>query len=297
MKTEKNILIAFILNMSFSILELIGGIFTNSVAIISDSLHDFSDAITIGISYFLEKKSKKNPDDTYTFGYTRYSVLGAFITNTILIVGSILIIYHAILRIINPVSVNYEGMIILAVLGVLINLIAVYFTKGGHSLNQKAVNLHMLEDVLGWIIVLIGAIIINFTKINIIDAILSIVVSVFILINAIKSLKKILDLVLEKIPDGINLNSVKAHIKKIDDVVDVHHIHLWSMDGINNYMTMHVVVDGKDFESIKIKIKEELKEFKINHSTIEFEKKDSKCLEKSCHIETKECEINHHHHH
>ena len=180
MKTEKNILIAFILNLSFSIFEFIGGIFTNSVAILSDSIHDIGDALSIGISYFLEKKSKKSADNKHTYGYIRYSVLGGVITTIILMVGSILVIYQAIGRILNPVEVNYSGMIIFAILGFIINLLAAFFTKEGDSINQKAVNLHMLEDVLGWAIVLVGAIIMNFTDISIIDPIMSIAVALFI---------------------------------------------------------------------------------------------------------------------
>ena len=129
MKTERNILVAFLLNLAFSLFELFGGFFTNSVAIISDAVHDFGDSISIGISYFLEKKSKKKPDNRYTYGYTRYSILGAFITNTILITGSALVIVNAIERIINPIEINYNGMIIFAVFGTIINFLAAYFTK------------------------------------------------------------------------------------------------------------------------------------------------------------------------
>ena len=203
MRTQKNILVAFILNVSFSIFELIGGVLTNSVAIISDSVHDIGDALSIGISYFLEKKSKKEPDDKYTYGYVRYSILGAVITTVILLVGSTFVIVNSIKRLINPVTINYNGMIIFAVFGVIINFLAAYFTKEGDSLNQKSVNLHMLEDVLGWVVVLIGAIIMKFTDISIIDAIMSILVSLFILINTIKNLKSIIDLFLEKIPNNI----------------------------------------------------------------------------------------------
>ena len=295
MRSTKNILIAFILNISFSIFELIGGVFTNSMAIISDALHDFSDAISIGISYFLEKKSQRKPDCNYTFGYTRYSVLGAIITNLILIIGSILVIYHGISRLFNPVIVNYNGMFILAIIGVIVNLFAVYFTKDGHSLNQKAVNLHMLEDVLGWIVVLIGSIIMKFSKVNIIDVILSFVVSIFIMIHAIMSLKKTLELILEKVPNSLDIEKIKLHIKEIKDISDIHHIHVWSMDGINNYITMHVVINCDNFEDIKIKIKDELKEFGITHSTIEFEKKEYHCENKDCHIEVDEYKGHHHH--
>ena len=296
MKSTKNILIAFILNLSFSIFELIGGIFTNSIAIISDALHDFSDAISIFISYFLEKKSIKKPDENYTFGYTRYSVLGAIIMNVILLSGSFLIIYHSIVRLFNPVTINYDGMLFLAIVGVVINLLAVYFTKDGHSLNQKAVNLHMLEDVLGWIVVLIGSLVMKFSKINMIDAILSIGVSLFIMIHAIKSLKKTLDLILEKKPASLDIEQLRNHLKEIDHVCDIHHIHVWSMDGTNNYITMHVVIDSLDFENIKLNIKRELQEFNLNHSTIEFEKKNYHCLNKDCHIQFESNMIHTHHH-
>ena len=183
MKTEKNILIAFILNISFSVIEFFGGIFTNSVAIISDSIHDFGDALSIGISYFLEKKSKKHADKKYTYGYTRYSVLGGVITTTILLVGSMLVIYGAFKRLLNPVDINYQGMIVFAVIGVILNFIAAYVTRDGESINQKAVNLHMLEDVLGWVIVLVGAIIMNFTNIRVLDSLMSIGVALFILVS------------------------------------------------------------------------------------------------------------------
>ena len=297
MKTEKNILIAFLLNMAFSIFELVGGIFTNSVAIISDAIHDFGDSITIGISYFLEKKSKKKPDNKYTFGYTRYSILGAFITNTILTIGSVLVIINAVKRFINPVEINYDGMIIFAIFGVIVNFLAAYFTKEGDSLNQKAVNLHMLEDVLGWAVVLIGAILIKLTKINVIDALMSIGVAIFILIHSIKSFKCILDLFLEKTPNGIDIEELKEHLQKIENVQDVHHIHVWSMDGFNNYATMHVVTGLKDTKHLKKEIKEELKEHGISHTTIEFEETGYECKEIECTVEEPHHNGHHHYHH
>lgn len=297
MKTEKNILIAFLLNLFFSVFELIGGIFTNSIAIISDAVHDFGDSISIGVSYFLEKKSKKKPDNKYTFGYTRYSVLGAIITNTILIIGSTLVIYNAIERIINPVAINHNGMIIFAIVGAVVNIIAAYATKEGDSLNQKAVNLHMLEDVLGWIVVLIGAIVIKFTNFTLIDPILSILVAIYILSNAIKSYKKIFNLFLEKTPEDIKIEELKEHILSIKGVEGIHHIHIWSMDGINNYATMHIVTDTKKLDELKKAIKEELKEHGISHTTIETEDKDTECSEHECSIIESNHHGHHHHHH
>lgn len=294
MKTEKNILIAFILNLTFSIIEFIGGTITNSVAIISDAIHDIGDALSIGISYFLEKKSKKQPDEKYTYGYIRYSIIGSIITTTILLFGSSIVIYNSIIRIFNPIKINYNGMIIIALFGVIINFIAAYFTKNGESLNQKSVNLHMIEDVLGWIIVLIGALIMKFTNISVIDPVLSIIVALFILVNALKNFKIVLDLFLEKTPNNIKIETIKEELLKIKNVTDIHHIHIWSIDGYNNYATMHVVIKTKDKE-IKNQIRERLKKFKINHVTIELEDKCENCQNCECKINYDH--DNHHHHH
>lgn len=292
MKTEKNILVAFLLNLLFSIIELIGGIITNSVAIISDSIHDMGDAISVGISYFLEVKSNKKPDNNYTYGYIRYSVLGSVITTLILLMGSIFVIYNAIVRIFNPVEINYNGMIIFAILGVVINFFAAYFTKEGYSLNQKAVNLHMLEDVLGWAVVLIGAIVMKFTNIIIIDSILSILVALFILINSLKSFIKVLNIFLEKTPNNIDLVEIKNLLLEINGILDVHHIHIRSIDGYHNYATMHIVAEG-NYKEIKHKAKDILNIHDIQHVTIEFEEKNEKCDNKKCNIKNEE--YLHHH--
>jgi len=296
MKTEKNILIAFVLNFAFSIFEFFGGLFTGSVAILSDAVHDIGDAASIGIAFYLEKKSKKQPDKTYTYGYARYSVIGSVITTLILLFGSVAVIYGAVGRIINPVSINYNGMIIFAIIGAVVNFLAAFFTREGDSLNQKAVNLHMLEDVLGWIVVLIGAIVMRFTDFALIDPILSICVAVFIFINAIKNLKNAIDLFLEKAPTDIDLDEIKEHILEIDGVIDIHHIHLWSLDGQNNYITMHVVTSADPHE-IKHKIREELQEHGVGHATLELESENEHCHEKECHVEFKTHSHHHHHHH
>lgn len=295
MKTERNILVAFILNISFSIFELIGGLFTNSVSIMSDAVHDLADAISIGISLILEKISKKKPNEEYTYGYIRYSVFGALITTTILTVGSILVIIGGVNRIINPRIINYDGMIIFAIFGVVINFMAAYFTKEGDSVNQKAVNLHMLEDVLGWVVVLIGSILMKFTDISIIDSIMSICIAIFILINAFKNLKNILDLFLEKTPKNISIKNLKNDLLKIKDVVDVHHVHVWSMDGISNYATMHVVTKSDNQKMLKNKIKKDLKKIGIIHTTVEIECMEEKCNEKNCNVKVYNQEKHHHH--
>lgn len=297
MKSERNILIAFILNIVFSIFELIGGIFTNSISIISDAVHDFGDALSVGISLILEKISKKKPDEKYTYGYARYSVLGALITTIVLTIGSIFVILGGINRILNPETINYDEMIIFAIFGVVINFLAAYFTREGDSINQKAVNLHMLEDVLGWIVVLIGAILMKFTNISLIDSIMSIGIAIFILINAFRNLKDILDLFLEKTPKNISVEEIKKHLLNIKEIVDVHHIHIWSMDGITNYSTMHIVIEDNNIKELKSKVRNEMSELGISHTTIEIEYKDDNCEEKECEVKTNNEVINHHHHH
>ena len=294
MKTEKNILFAFILNLIFSIFEFIGGIFTGSVAIISDAVHDIGDATSIGASYFLEKKSKKQPDEKYTYGYARYSVIGSVITTLILLFGSAMVIYNAVLRIINPTEINYNGMLIFAIIGVCVNFGAALITRKGDSLNQKTVNLHMLEDVLGWIVVLIGAIVMSFTDISIIDPLMSIGVAIFILINAIKNLGKVLELFLEKTTRNLSIRELREHIQKIDGVIDVHHIHVWSMDGYNNYATMHIVAND-NAHNIKSKIRDELKEHGIGHVTLELEAENEHCHETYCHVDFVPYSGHHHH--
>ena len=296
MKTEKNILIAFLLNLSFSIFEFFGGIFTGSVAIISDAVHDMGDAASIGVSYFLERKSKKQPDATYTYGYARYSVIGSLVTTTILLVGSIMVVYNAVNRIIAPTQINYNGMIVFAVVGVCVNFCAALFTREGDSLNQKAVNLHMLEDVLGWVVVLIGAVVMRFTDFALIDPIISICVAVFIFVGAIGNFKESVDVFLEKMPHGIELEDIKKHIGQIEGVIEVHHIHIWSMDGQNNYATMHIVTNA-DHHRIKDAVRKELREHGIDHATLELEASGERCHEERCHVTFNAGSGHHHHHH
>ncbi|MBR7121896.1 MAG: cation transporter [Oscillospiraceae bacterium] len=297
MKTEQNILIAFVLNLSFSIFEFFGGVFTGSVAIVSDAVHDLGDSASIGISYFLEKKSKKQPDDRYTYGYARYSVIGGLITTVILLLGSGFVIYNAICRIITPTEINYNGMIIFAVVGVCVNLCAAFFTGKGASLNQKAVNLHMLEDVLGWAFVLVGAVVMRFTNISIIDPIMSMGVALFILIHATGNLKEVVGLFLEKTPHNIDVAELKEHIEKIDGVIDVHHIHIWSLDTYKNLATMHIITDNEP-HNIKAMVREELRAHGIGHVTIEIETSAEQCHEKHCHIAPATVSAHgcHHHH-
>ena len=298
MKTEKNILIAFILNLAFSVFEFVGGIITGSVAIMSDAVHDIGDAASIGVSYFLEKKSKKQPDEIYTYGYARYSVIGGFITTLILLTGSFVVICNAVNRIVTPMKINYNGMIGFAVVGVSVNLCAAFLTREGGSLNQRAVNLHMLEDVLGWLAVLAGAVLMRFTDMTLLDPILSIGVAAYILIHAAGNLKEVLDLFLEKTPDGVAVEELPAHLTALAGVVSIHHVHIRSLDGTRHYATLHAVIDG-DPAAAKAAIRAELAEHGITHATIETETPDEVCGEVECRVESngEPCGGHHHHHH
>lgn len=299
-KTERNIFIAFILNLSFAIFEIIGGIFTNSISILSDALHDIGDALSLGLSAFLEKKSKKDPNSIYTFGYLRFSVLGAFLTSSILVIGSIVILYSAIPKLFKPEVVNYDGMIIFAIIGIIVNGIASAKTSHGHTLNEKAVNLHMFEDVLSWGAVLIGSIVIKYTNLYIIDPIMSIAIAFYILFHVIKNFKEVAYLFLVKSPKGYNEKELKHSLESISNVKDVHHIHAWSLDEANTYITLHVALDKELNSTELINLKHEIKEHiyhkgNFNHITIEFDFFEECCNERNCKIV--QPEHTHHHHH
>lgn len=275
MSGQKRILIAFILNIVFSIFEFFGGLFTGSISILSDAIHDFGDAISIGFSYFMERISTKKPNDVYTYGYRRYSILGGLITILILIVGSIFMFVNSIQRLLEPVIINGDGMVALAIVGLIIN-IAGSMVVHGNSINQKAVSLHLLEDVLGWAVVLIGAIVIKFTEWYWIDPVLSIVVSIIIVIHTIKALIEIFNIFLIKTPSQVNPEIIRQSLVIVPGIYDVHSIRVWSIDGENHFATMHVVATHHG-KAIKRIIRETLKKHNIYNSTIEFEDINEAC--------------------
>ncbi len=297
MENKRNMLIAFLLNLSFSAIELAGGFLTGSVAIAGDAIHDLGDALSIGFSCLLEHKSERKPDDNYTYGYTRFSVLGSLLTSVILFLGSIGVIFKATQRLMDPKPINYNAMLWLAVFGVVMNFAASLFTRGGGSLNQRAVNLHMLEDTLGWAAVLVCAVMLHFTDWVFIDSIISIAVALFILMGTFKNFKTVLDIFLEKTPRGISVNKIKEYLIQLDGVADVHHVHVRSIDGFRNYASAHVVLECYQ-ASIKERIREELSHFGIVHSVLEIELMGEECQTPECtidHGDKHSC--THHHHH
>ncbi|MBR6806870.1 MAG: cation transporter [Clostridia bacterium] len=292
MKGEKGILVAFLLNLIFSAFEFAGGVLSGSVAILSDSVHDLGDAVSIGAAWLLERKRSCPPDEKHTYGYTRYSMLGGFITSTILLVGSAVMITSAVNKLIHPSEVKPSVMTVFGIIGVCVNMIGVLFTRGGHSLNRRAVRLHMLEDVLGWVTVIVGAAVIRLTGLSLVDPVISIFISVFILISAIGNLKEICDIFLEKTPHGVDVTSIRHELCRLDGVADVHHIHVRRLDEEQLCATMHIVSDG-DGARVKSAVRETLRGHGISHATLELETRDEPCGEVSCKLEPK---ARHHHH-
>lgn len=284
-KTPENIKIAFLLNLAFSIVEAIGGILTNSISIISDSLHNLGDSITIGINYIFEKKSKKLPNKEYSYGYLRYTMLGSLIASFILLIGSVVIIYNVVPRLIKPLSVNYDAMIIFGIFGLLINLYATIKIMRSKEKDKK-INTHMIEDTVIWLFILTGSICIKVFDAVIIDPILSLLIAIYILYQVYKYMKNIYNIFMEKVPKNVKIDEIKKDIEENENIDNVHHIHIWSMDGVNNYMTAHIhlnkVLSEEEIIKTKNDVKNKLMEDKINHITLEVEYFNEKCDSSKC---------------
>ncbi len=277
----KNIKIAFFLNLFFTVIEFVGGFLTNSIAITSDALHDLGDSFSLGLAWFLEKSSYRKRTEKLSYGYRRLSLVGAFVNAIILFAGSLYILTQAIPRILNPESTNAQGMFLLAIFGIAVNGFAVLRTMKGKTLNEKVISWHLLEDVLGWVAVLITSIVMIFTQITILDPILSIFVTLYILYGVFKNLKSITLLFLQATPKGLNITIVDKALKKDSSVCGVHDTHVWSLDGEKHILSTHVIISKesskKDIEKIKCKLKNKLKDMGIEHSTLELEFEDESC--------------------
>ena len=284
----KSLWLVFALNVSFTVIEFFGGYYTNSIAIVSDAFHDLGDSLALLGAIILEKIAHKASNSSYTYGYKRYSILSALAVSLILIGGSVFVIFEAIPRLTQVKEVNSIGMLWLAILGVLVNGAAVFKLVGSNknSLNQRAIMLHMLEDTLGWVAVLIGAAIIHFTGFTIIDPILSLVIAAFILYNAFGSLKRGLDVMLQKAPQQIDNEAIKEAIEKNTLVNDVHDLHIWTLDGEKNVATLHIRLnqntDLNKQSELKKEIRNILVELGVQHATIEFDAMDADCAFEDC---------------
>ncbi|PKP38664.1 MAG: cation transporter [Bacteroidetes bacterium HGW-Bacteroidetes-14] len=277
-KSSGNIVTAFALNLIFALIELAGGLYTNSVAILSDAIHDFGDSLSLGVAFYLQKKSERKGDNKYTYGYKRFSLLGSLFISVVLIVSSVFIIRESIVRLITPQEADATGMLILAVLGIIVNGAAVFKLKKGTSYNEKAVTLHMMEDLLGWTAVLAGSIIMMFADVPFIDPVMSLLITVWVLYNVYRNLRETMRIMLQEVPEQIDILEIERKIKAANGVKSVHDLHIWSLDGENHIVTFHIVTDENvtpaDISDLKENIREMLFNEGINHVTIETETKE-----------------------
>lgn len=276
-----NIRMAFFLNLGFTILEIVGGFLTNSVAILSDALHDLGDSLSLGLAWYLDNFSRKKRNKKFSYGYRRFSLLGALINAVVLIVGSLFILSEAVPRIISPEHSNAQGMIAFAIIGVLVNGFAAFRMKDDHSMNAKVVAWHLLEDVLGWVAVLIVGITLLFTDIHILDPILSVLITLYVLYNVLGNLRKTLDLFLQASPPDINIDEIEKQFLQIEQVNSVHHTHVWTLDGEHHVLSTHLVIDNAasktEIMDIKSRSKKIIEPMNIEHITVEIEFEDEDC--------------------
>lgn len=279
---KKNLKLAFFINLGFTMLEIVGGFFTNSVAIMSDALHDLGDSLSLGLAWYIENKAeKKGATKEFSFGYARFRLLGALINSVVLIGGSIYIIYEAITRLQNPEVVDSAYMIGFAIVGVLANGYAAWRVHGGKSLNEKVVSWHLLEDVLGWVAVLIVAIILQFKDWYILDPALSLAITLYILWGVGGRLKDTLYLMLQGVPENINLQEVKKKLQKVPHVGSIHHTHVWSLDGQHHVLTAHLVLEEisryEQIDEVRQEAVHAMEEWEFSHHTLQLELDKEKC--------------------
>lgn len=285
-RSASNIKNAIWLNTGFALLELAGGLYTNSVAILSDALHDIGDSLSLGLSYFFEKKSVQGRDKDFSYGYKRFSLLGAFISSMILVLGSVFIISEAIERLANPEETNAPGMLLLSFIGIAVNTIAMLRLKRGNSLSEKVVSLHFLEDVLGWAAIMIGSLVMMVADVPILDPVLSLLIAGYILFNIYKNLRLAFKIVLQGTPENVDLSEINRRIQSIPGVISTHDMHTWTMDGRFNVMTLHVVLNKKisieEIQTVKDEIRHCVEHLNIQHLTIETELEDQSCNLTKC---------------
>jgi cobalt-zinc-cadmium efflux system protein len=273
--------IAFFLNLGFALLELLGGFWINSLAILSDSLHDLGDSVSLGLSWYLGRYAEREEDLRYSYGYRRYSILGALINALILVGGGVLMLFEAFPRLLDPESPNAPGMAAFAVVGIVINGVAALRLRRDASLNAKMVAWHLLEDVLGWAGVLLVGIVLLFWELPILDPLLSIAITLYVLYNVAGNLKKTSAIFLQAVPEPLNIEAIEADLLEIPHVCDVHHTHIWSLDGEHHVLTTHLVLASDATKDVAVDVKcaakATLGELDLTHVTIEIEYGGDSC--------------------
>ena len=270
MKTKHTVWLAFFLNLSYAIVEFIAGGIFGSSAVLADSIHDLGDAIAIGVSAFLETISNREEDSHYTLGYKRFSLLGALITAVILMTGSVLVILENITKLFHPQPVNDEGILWLGIIAVSINVLASLVVRKGKTKNESILSLHFLEDTLGWVAVILMAIVLRFTDWYILDPLLSLVISFFILSKAIPRFWSTLKIFLDAVPEGVDIQQVKSDLEQLDHVASINQLNLWTMDGLEKNAIVHVCLkEIEKMEVCKESIRSKLKDCGFQNITIE----------------------------
>ena len=279
------LLAAFLLNLAFTLIEVAGGFWTNSVAILTDALHDGGDCAALGIAWYLQRLSRRQPDAGFTYGYGRFSTLGALITSIVLIAGLTVMLWHSIERLAHPQDVYAPGMILIAVLGVLANGAAVLKTRQGTSLNERMVSWHLLEDVLGWAAVLVGAIAMTIWHVPVLDPLLSIGIAVFVLWNVLRNLRRVGAVFLQRAPASFDVVEFERRLQALPNVVSSHHTHTWTIDGEHHVLSLHVVMEKgatrEQVVEVKRAIRTELTARDFEHVTVDVEIEGEECVD--CH--------------
>ena len=270
MKAKYTVWIAFFLNLSYAIVEFIAGGIFGSSAVLADSVHDLGDAIAIGISALLETISNREEDRHYTLGYKRFSLLGALVTAVILITGSILVILENIAKIFHPQSVNDEGIFWLGIIAITINVLASLVIRKGQTKNESILSLHFLEDTLGWVAVILMAIVLRFTAWYILDPLLFLAISFFILSKALPRFWSTLKIFLDAVPEGVDIQKIKTDLAELDHVASINQLNLWTMDGLEKNAIVHVCLkEMEHMETCKESIRIFLKDCGFQNITIE----------------------------
>ena len=270
MKSKYAVWLAFFLNLSYAIVEFIAGGIFGSSAVLADSVHDLGDAIAIGISAFLETISNREEDSHYTLGYKRFSLLGALVTAVILMTGSVLVILENITKLVHPQPVNDEGILWLGIIAVSINVLASLVVRKGKTKNESILSLHFLEDTLGWVAIILMAIVLRFTDWYILDPLLSLVISIFILSKAIPRFWSTLKIFLDSVPEGVDIKQVKSDLEQLDHVARINQLNLWTMDGLEKNAIVHVCLkEIEQMEVCKESIRTLLKDCGFQNITIE----------------------------
>ncbi|MEI8102800.1 MAG: cation diffusion facilitator family transporter [Chlorobium sp.] len=270
-----NIKVAFFLNLGFTLVEIVGGFLTNSTAILADAVHDLGDSFALAQAWYFESKSVSKSSARYSYGYKRFSLLGALISTVVLLTSSLFVLANAIPRILEPRHPDAGGMILMAVVGVIVNGIAMARLSKESGMNAKVVALHLLEDVLGWVAVLVVAVVLYFWDMPVLDPLLAVIITLYILSGVVKNLKAMLPVFLQAVPPELDLGAISRDIESLEHIHAVHHAHIWSLDGVHNVFTAHLEVDtlldAEAYMQLKERIKILVERYGIYHSTVEIE--------------------------